>query len=90
MTNTDIQTATLSAIKIAIINEEGRSEATITLEEFLIVAKSQPIFFHTNAPPGEIEFNLTISNTGNIIGKVEEWRRRPPTKEVEVSGIAVG
>ena len=64
MTNTDIQTATLSAIKIVVINEEGRSEGTITLEEFLRVAKSQPIFFRTNAPPGEKEFNLTISNTG--------------------------
>ena len=88
VTNTDIHTASLSAIKITVINEEGRSEATITLEEFLRVAKSQPIFFHTNAPPGEIEFNLTISNNGNIIGKVEEWRRRQP-KRVEVSGIVV-
>ena len=89
MTETDIQTASLSAIKIGVINEQGRIEAIITLEEFLRLAKSQPIFFHTNAPPGAINFDLTISNTDNIINKVEGWRKQQQ-KRVEVTGIMVG
>jgi hypothetical protein len=89
MTETDIQTASLSAIKIGVINEQGRIEATITFEEFLRLAKSRPIFFHKNAPPGAINFDLTISNTDNIIGKVDEWRKQQQ-KRVEVTGIMVG
>jgi hypothetical protein len=89
MTETDIQTAPLSAIKIGVISEQGRIETIITLEEFLRLAKSQPIFFHTNAPPGAINFDLTISNTDNIISKVEGWRKQQQ-KRVEVTGIMVG
>ena len=89
MTETDIQTAPLSAIKIGVIDENGRVEATITLEEFLRLAKSQPIFFHTKAPPGAINFDFTIANTDNIISKVEEWRKQQQ-KRVEVIGIMVG
>jgi hypothetical protein len=89
MTETNIQTASLSAIKIGVIDEKGRVQATITFEEFLRLAKSQPIFFHTNAPPGAINFDLTISNTDNIIGKVDEWRKQQQ-KRVEVTGIMVG
>ena len=59
MTNTPIEA--LSAIKISIINDEGSLEATITLEEFLRFAKSQHLYFHTNAPRGELDFELTIS-----------------------------
>src|SRR6202166_3527516 len=69
MTNSDIQVKELSAINVG-VNDDGRLEATITLEEFLRVARSQSVFFHTNAPPGEIKFDLTVSNIDNVIGKV--------------------
>jgi hypothetical protein len=74
MTNTPIKA--LSAIRVSIINDEGSLEATITLEEFLRFAKSQHIYFHTNAPRGELDFELTISNTDNIIDKVQDWRKQ--------------
>jgi hypothetical protein len=56
------------------------------LEEFLRVAKSQHIYFHSNAPRGELDFDLTISNTDNIIDKIHEWRKQHP-KKVGVTGI---
>ena len=84
MTNTQIET--LSAINVGVVNDEGCLEATITLAEFLRVAKSQHIYVHTNASRGEIDFDLTVSNTDNIIGKVEEWRKRQQ-KKVEVTGV---
>jgi hypothetical protein len=62
MTNSDFQVKELSAINVGVLNEDGRLEATITLEEFLRVARSQSVFFHTNAPPGEIKFDLTIKH----------------------------
>jgi len=31
---------------------------------------------HTNAPRGEIDFDLTTSNTDNIIAKVADWRKQ--------------
>ena len=74
MTNTPIEA--LSAINVGIINDEGSLEAVITLEEFVRVAKSQHIYMHTNAPRGEIDFDLTTSNTDNIIAKVADWRKQ--------------
>ena len=65
----------LSSINVGVINDEGRLEAVITLEDFLRVAKSQHIFVHTNAPHREIDFDLTISNTDNIIAKVADLRK---------------
>jgi hypothetical protein len=47
-----------------------------TLAALLRVAKSQHIYMHTNAPRGEIDFDLTISNTDNIIAKVADWRKQ--------------
>jgi hypothetical protein len=70
MTNTP--TEALRAIIVGVINEQGTLETTITFEEFLRFAKSQHIYFHTNAPRGELDFDLTISNTDNIIHKVQE------------------
>jgi hypothetical protein len=89
MTNSDIQVKELSAINVGVLNDDGRLEATITLEEFLRVARSQSVFFHTNAPPGEIKFDLTVSNIDNIIGKVDDWRKQQ-RKRVEVSGVVFG
>lgn len=86
MTNTPVEA--LSAINVGVINEEGRLEATITLEEFLRVAKSQHIYVHTNAQRGEINFDLTISNTDNIIDKVKEWRERQE-KKIEVARVVL-
>ena len=74
MTNTPIEA--LSAINVGVINDEGSLEAIITLEEFVRVAKSQHIYMHTNAPRGEIDFDLTTSNTDNIIAKVADWRKQ--------------
>ena len=74
MTNTPIEA--LSAINVGVINDEGSLEAVITLEEFVRVAKSQHIYMHTNAPRGEIDFDLTTSNTDNIIAKVADWRKQ--------------
>ena len=73
MTNTSVEA--LSAINVGVINDEGSLEAVITLEEFVRVAKSQHIYMHTNAPRGEIDFDLTTSNTDNIIAKVADWRK---------------
>jgi len=84
MTNT--QVGTLSTISVGVINEQGTIEATITFEEFLRFAKSQNIYFRTNAPPGELDFDLTISNTDNIIDKVHEWRKQQP-RNIEVTGV---
>ena len=66
----------LSAINVGVINEQGTLEATISFEEFSRSAKSQHIYFHNNAPRGELDFDLTISNTDNVIDKVQEWRKR--------------
>ena len=74
MTNTPIEA--LSAINVGVINDECSLEAIITLEEFVRVAKSQHIYMHTNAPRGEIDFDLTTSNTDNIIAKVADWRKQ--------------
>jgi len=74
MTNTQIET--LSTINVGVINKEGSLEATITLEEFLRVAKSQHIYMHTKASRGDIDFDLTISNADNIIAKVADWRKQ--------------
>ena len=74
MTNTPIEA--LSAINVGVINDEGSLEAIITLEEFVRVAKSQHIYMHTNAPRGKIDFDLTTSNTDNIIAKVADWREQ--------------
>ena len=84
MTNTQIET--LSTINVGVINEEGSLEATITFEEFLRFAKSQHIYFHTNAPRGQLDFDLTISNTDNVIDKVQEWRKQQQ-RNIEVSGV---
>jgi hypothetical protein len=89
MTSSDIQVKELSAINVGVLNDDGRLEAAITLEEFLRVARSQSVFFHTKAPPGEIKFDLMISNTDNIIGKVEDWRKKQ-RKKVEVTGVVFG
>jgi hypothetical protein len=61
----------LSAINVGVINEQGTLEATISFEEFLRFAKSQHIYFHTNAPHGELDFDLTISNADNVIDKAQ-------------------
>jgi hypothetical protein len=74
MTNTP--TEALAAINVSVINDEGSVEAVITLEEFVRVARSQHIYMHTNAPRGEIDFDLTTSNTDNIIDKVQDWRKQ--------------
>ncbi len=79
MTNTP--TEALAAINVGVINDEGSVEATITLEEFVRVAKSQHIYMHTNAPRGEIDFDLTTSNTDNIIAKVADWRKQQQQKD---------
>ena len=86
MTNTPIEA--LSAINVGVINQQGTLEATITLEEFLRFAKSQHIYFHTNAPRGELDFDLTISNTDNVIDKVQEWRKQQQ-KKIEVRGVVL-
>jgi hypothetical protein len=78
----------LSAINVGVINEQGTLEATISFEEFLRFAKSQHIYFHTNAPRGELDFDLTISNTDNVIDKVQEWRKQQQRK-IEVTGVVV-
>ena len=74
MTHTPIEA--LSAINVGVINDEGSVEAVITLEEFVRVARSQHIYMHTNAPRGEIDFDLTTSNTDNIITKIADWRKQ--------------
>ena len=74
MTHTPIEA--LSAINVGVINDEGSAEAVITLEEFVRVARSQHIYMHTNPPRGEIDFDLTTSNTDNIIAKVAAWRKQ--------------
>ena len=74
MTNTPIEA--LSAINVGVINDEGILEAVITLEELVRVAKSQHIYMHTNAPRGEIDFDLSTSNTDNIIAKVADRRKQ--------------
>ena len=74
MTNTP--TEALAAINVGVINDDGSLEAVITLEEFVRVARSQHIYMHTNAPCGEIDFDLTTSNTDNIVAKVADWRKQ--------------
>jgi hypothetical protein len=86
MTSTPIDA--LSAINVGVINEQGTLEATISFEEFLRFAKSQHIYFHTNAPSGELDFDLTISNTDNVIDKVQEWRKQRQ-RNIEVTGVVV-
>jgi hypothetical protein len=84
MTNTPIEA--LSAINVGVINDEGSLAAVITLEEFVRVAKSQHIYMHTEAQYGEIGFDLTTSNTDNIIDKVKEWRAQQQ-KKIELTGF---
>ena len=84
MTNTPIEA--LSAINVSVVNDQGLLEAVVTLEEFVRVAKSQHIYMHTNAPRGEIDFDLTISNTDNIIAKVANWRKEQQ-KNVTMAGV---
>jgi hypothetical protein len=84
MTNTPIEA--LSAINVGVVNDQGLLEAVITLEEFVRVAKSQHIYMHTNAPRGEIDFDLTTSNTDNIIAKVANWRKEQQ-KNVTMAGV---
>jgi hypothetical protein len=86
MTNTPIEA--LSAINVGVINDEGSLEAIITFEELVRVSKSQNIYMHTKAPRGEIDFDLTTSNTDNIIAKVADWRKQQQ-KKVEVTEIAI-
>jgi hypothetical protein len=69
MTNATIEA--LSAINVGVITEQGTLEATITFEEILRFAKSQHIYMYTKAPRGEIDFDLTTSNTDNIIATAE-------------------
>ena len=84
MTNTPIEA--LSAINVGVVNDQGLLEAVITLEEFVRVAKSQHIYMHTNAPRGEIDFDLTTSNTDNIVAKVANWRKEH-LKNVTMAGV---
>jgi hypothetical protein len=86
MTNATIEA--LAAINVGVINIEGRLEGIITLEEFVRIAKSQHVFMHTNAKQGEIGFDLSVSNTGNIIAKVEAWRKQQ-RKNIDVTGVVV-
>ena len=83
---TDAPIEALSAINVGVVNDEGLLEAVITLEEFVRVAKSQHIYMHTNAPRGEIDFDLTTSNTDNIIAKVADWREQQQEK-VKISEV---
>jgi hypothetical protein len=85
---TSLKIGALAAINVGVINEKGAIETTITLEEFLRVAKSQHIYFHSNAPCGELDFDLTVSKSDDLIAKVNEWRKRRQ-KKVEVTGIVV-
>jgi hypothetical protein len=55
-------------------------------QQLLRLAKSQHIYFHTNAPRGELDFDLTISNTDNVIDKVQEWRKQQQ-RNIEVTGV---
>ena len=88
MTNTPIEA--LSAINVGVINDEGILEAVITLEELVRVAKSQHIYMHTNAPRGEIDFDLSTSNTDNIIAKVADWRKQQQKKDARGGPDSIG
>ena len=85
---TSLNVGALSAINVGVINDKGALETTITLEEFFRVAKSQYVYFHSNAPRGELEFDLTVSRGDDLIAKVNEWRKQQQ-KTVEVTGIIV-
>ena len=85
---TSLNVGALSAINVGVINDKGALETTITLEEFFRVAKSQHIYFHSNAPRGELDFDLTVSRSDDLVAKVSEWRKQQQ-KKVEVTGIVV-
>ena len=57
------------------------------MEEFFRVAKSQHIYFHSNAPRGELDFDLTVSRSDDLVAKLSEWRKQQ--KKIEVTGILV-
>ena len=83
---TTLKIGALAAINVGVINEKGAIETTITLEEFLRVAQSQHIYFHSNAPSGELDFDLTVSRSDDLIAKVNEWRKQQ-SKKIVVTGI---
>jgi hypothetical protein len=85
---TSLNIGALSAINVGVINNKGALETTITLEEFFRVAKSQHIYFHSNALRGELDFDLTVSRNDDLIAKVNEWRKQQ-SKKIVVTGIVV-
>ena len=85
---TSLKIGALAAINVGVINEKGAIETTITLEKFLRVAKSQHIYFHSNAPRGELDFDLTVSRSDDLIAEVNEWRKQQ-SKKIVVTGIVV-
>ena len=75
ITNTSIEP--LSAIKVGIIDEEdGAVLDVITLEELVRTANSQEIWMRNFAGFGEVEFELTVSNSDNLVNKVAYWRNQ--------------
>jgi hypothetical protein len=85
---TSLNVGALAAINVGVINDKGALETTITLEEFLRVAQSQHIYFHSNAPSGEMDFDLTVSRSDDLIAKVNEWRKQR-SRKIVVTGIIV-
>jgi hypothetical protein len=85
---TSLNIGALAAISVGVINDKGALETTITLEEFFRVAKSQHIYFRSNAPRGELDFELTVSRSDDLMAKVNEWRKQQ-SKKIVVTGIIV-
>jgi hypothetical protein len=85
---TSLNIGALSAINVGVINDKGALETTITLEEFFRIAKSQHIYFHSNAPRGELDFDLTVSRSDDLTAKVNELRKQQ-SKKIVVTGIIV-
>jgi len=66
----------LKAIKIGIVNKNGSVDHVITLEELARVGSSQPLQMHNYANFGEVEYEFTIPDAGNISGKVAYLREQ--------------
>jgi hypothetical protein len=69
ITNTNAEP--LAAIKVGIIDNEGFVRAVITMEEQ--IAKNSSI--HNCGGFGEVDYDLTISNTGKLLDRIAHWKR---------------
>ena len=72
ITNTTAEA--LAAIKVGVTDNQGFVTAAITLEELARAGASQDLYFHNCGGFGEIDYDLIVSNSGQLLEGIAHLR----------------